>query len=41
MKVRRRFARCEPRVTAGFVAGLLAGVERKTCWLLADHAAYW
>lgn len=36
-----RFVRTEPRRTAGlFVEGLLSGVERKTCWPLAERAGY-
>ncbi|WP_407566789.1 IS701 family transposase [Polymorphospora sp. A560] len=38
-RVAGRFARAEPRATtARFVEGLLSGVERKTCWSLAEHA---
>ena len=36
-----RFARVEPRWTAAaFVTGLLADVEVKTCWQLAEQAGY-
>ncbi|HEY0699529.1 MAG TPA: IS701 family transposase [Micromonospora sp.] len=36
-----RFVRAEPRRTmAAFVEGLLSGVERKTCWSLAEHAGH-
>jgi SRSO17 transposase len=35
----RRFLRSEPRVRAGtYVRGLLAGLERKNGWSLAEHA---
>jgi SRSO17 transposase len=35
----RRFARSEPRARAGvYVRGLLAGLERKNGWTLAEHA---
>jgi SRSO17 transposase len=34
-----RFTRVEPRRTArAFVRGLLAPIERKNCWWLAEHA---
>ncbi|MEV7968376.1 transposase [Sphaerisporangium sp. NPDC088356] len=40
-RIADRFARAEPRATAGqFVAGLLSGVERKTCWSLAERAGH-
>jgi SRSO17 transposase len=40
-RVADRFARAEPRRTAGqFVEGLLSGVERKTCWSLAERAGH-
>jgi SRSO17 transposase len=36
-----RFARVEPRrAAAGFVTGLLAELEVKTSWQLAEHAGY-
>ena len=36
-----RFARVEPRrAAAGFVTGLLADLEIKTCWQLAEHAGH-
>ncbi|MDT7704198.1 MAG: hypothetical protein QOJ30_6523 [Pseudonocardiales bacterium] len=35
----RRFTRSEPRARAGtYVRGLLAGLERKNGWTLAEHA---
>ncbi len=38
-QVAGRFARVEPRRTArAFVEGLLAPIERKNCWWLAEHA---
>lgn len=40
-RVADRFVRPEPRRTAGqFVEGLLSGVERKTCWSLAEWAGH-
>ncbi|MFI2270406.1 transposase, partial [Micromonospora aurantiaca (nom. illeg.)] len=40
-RVAGRFERAEPRRTAGqFVEGLLSGVERKTCWSLAERAGH-
>ncbi|MCX4471328.1 IS701 family transposase [Micromonospora sp. NBC_01655] len=40
-RVAGRFARAEPRATAGqFVEGLLSGLERKTCWSLAERAGH-
>lgn len=40
-RVGGRFARAEPRATAGqFVEGLLSSVERKTCWSLAERAGH-
>ncbi|MEV0611666.1 IS701 family transposase [Polymorphospora rubra] len=40
-RVAGRFARAQPRATAGrFVEGLLSGVERKTCWSLAERAGH-
>jgi hypothetical protein len=37
--VGRRFARAEPRVRVrAYVRGLLAGLERKNGWTLAEHA---
>lgn len=34
-----RFARVEPRAAArAFVEGLLAPIERKNCWWLAEYA---
>lgn len=37
-RIRPRFARFEPaRHAAGLVAGLLAGLERKNCWTIAEH----
>uniref|UniRef100_A8LVS2 Transposase IS4 family protein n=1 Tax=Salinispora arenicola (strain CNS-205) TaxID=391037 RepID=A8LVS2_SALAI len=40
-RVADRFVRAEPRATAGqFVEGLLSGVERKTCWSLAERAGH-
>ncbi|MDH6465654.1 SRSO17 transposase [Micromonospora sp. A200] len=40
-RVAGRFVRAEPRRTAGqFVEGLLSGVERKTCWSLAERAGH-
>jgi SRSO17 transposase len=40
-RVADRFVRAEPRRTAGqFVEGLLSGVERKTCWSLAERAGH-
>lgn len=40
-RVADRFVRAEPRRTAGqFVEGLLSGVERKTCWTLAERAGH-
>ena len=36
-----RFSRVEPRRAAtGFVTGLLADLEIKTCWQLAEQAGY-
>lgn len=36
-----RFARVEPRrAAAGFVTGLLADLEVKTCWQVAEHAGH-
>ena len=36
-----RFARVEPRrAAAGFVTGLLADLEIKTCWQLAEQAGH-
>ncbi|WP_434971554.1 IS701 family transposase [Micromonospora peucetia] len=36
-----RFVRAEPRATAAqFVEGLLSGVERKSCWSLAEWAGH-
>jgi SRSO17 transposase len=36
-----RFARVEPRrAAAGFVTGLLADLQIKTCWQLAEHAGH-
>ncbi|MEV0147101.1 MULTISPECIES: transposase [unclassified Nonomuraea] len=38
-RVAGRFGRVEPRRTAtGYVRGLLADLERKNCWNLAEHA---
>jgi SRSO17 transposase len=38
-RVASRFGRVEPRATArAFVRGLLAPIERKNCWSLAEHA---
>ena len=40
-RVAGRFVRAEPRRTAGqFVEGLLSGVERKSCWSLAERAGH-
>nr|WP_157744582.1 IS701 family transposase [Micromonospora viridifaciens] len=40
-RVADRFVRAEPRATAAqFVEGLLSGVERKTCWSLAERAGH-
>ncbi|WP_455749619.1 IS701 family transposase [Micromonospora chersina] len=40
-RVAVRFVRAEPRRTAGqLVEGLLSGVERKTCWSLAERAGH-
>jgi hypothetical protein len=40
-RVADRFVRAEPRRTAGqLVEGLLSGVERKTCWSLAERAGH-
>ncbi|WP_435822919.1 IS701 family transposase, partial [Micromonospora chalcea] len=40
-RVAGRFVRAEPRRTAGqFVEGLLSGVERKTCWSIAERAGH-
>lgn len=40
-RIADRFRRVEPRATArAFVLGLLSGVERKTCWQLAEQAGY-
>jgi SRSO17 transposase len=40
-RVADRFVRAEPRRTVGqFVEGLLSGVERKTCWSLAERAGH-
>ncbi|MGC4833355.1 IS701 family transposase [Micromonospora vinacea] len=40
-RVADRFVRAEPRATATqFVEGLLSGVERKTCWSLAERAGH-
>ncbi|WP_323373674.1 IS701 family transposase [Plantactinospora alkalitolerans] len=40
-RVADRFVRAELRRTAGqFVEGLLSGVERKTCWSLAERAGH-
>ncbi|MFI7609271.1 transposase, partial [Micromonospora sp. NPDC049366] len=40
-RVAGRFVRAEPRRTAGqFVEGLLSGVERKTCWSVAERAGH-
>ena len=39
VRIAGRFGRVEPRRTAGrMLAGLLSGLERKTCWQLAEHA---
>jgi DDE superfamily endonuclease len=38
-RIAGRFGRVEPRRTARWVVeGLLSGLERKTCWQLAEHA---
>jgi hypothetical protein len=38
-RIAGRFARREPRVAArAFVQGLLCGLERKTCWSIAEQA---
>jgi SRSO17 transposase len=40
-RIAGRFARVEPRRTAGaYVRGLLADVERKNCWNLAEHSGH-
>jgi SRSO17 transposase len=40
-RIAGRFSRVEPRATArAFVTGLLSGIERKTCWSLAEHAGH-
>lgn len=40
-RVASRFARVEPRRHAReFVTGLLAGLPRKNCWTLAEHAGH-
>ncbi|MCZ7421108.1 hypothetical protein O7605_16505 [Verrucosispora sp. WMMA2121] len=40
-RVADRFVRAEPRRTAGqFVEGLLSGVERKTCWSIAERTGH-
>jgi SRSO17 transposase len=40
-RVAPRFARVEPRATArAFVQGLLAPIEWKNCWWLAEHAGH-
>jgi len=40
-RVRPRFARFEPHRHAGrFMLGLLAGLERKNCWSIAEHGGY-
>ncbi|MEU4473132.1 transposase [Micromonospora sp. NPDC023888] len=40
-RVADRFVRAKPRATAGqFAQGLLSGVERKTCWSLAERAGH-
>ena len=39
LRVGHRFRRVEPRRRArAFVAGLLAGLPRKNCWTIAEHA---
>ena len=39
LRVGGRFGRVEPRRRArGFVLGLLAGLPRKNCWTIAEHA---
>jgi hypothetical protein len=39
LPVGHRFGRVEPRRRArAFVAGLLAGLPRKNCWTIAEHA---
>lgn len=40
-RIAGRFRRVEPRATArAFVLGLLSGVERKNCWVLAEQAGH-
>ena len=39
LRIGARFRRVEPRRRArAFVVGLLAGLPRKNCWTLAEHA---
>ena len=39
LRIGARFRRVEPRRRArAFVLGLLAGLPRKNCWTLAEHA---
>ena len=38
-RIAGRFGRVEPRRRArAFVLGLLAGLRRKNCWTIAEHA---
>ncbi|GAA1185093.1 hypothetical protein GCM10009664_58620 [Kitasatospora gansuensis] len=40
-RIAGRFRRVEPRATArAFVLGLLSGVERQSCWQLAEEAGH-
>ena len=40
-RIRPRFARFEPHRHAGrFMLGWLAGLDRKNCWSIAEHAGY-
>ena len=39
LQIGARFRRVEPRRRArAFIVGLLAGLPRKNCWTLAEHA---
>jgi len=40
-RIRPRFGRHEPaRHAAGMMQGLLAGLERKNCWTIAEHLGH-
>ena len=40
-RIASRFARCEPvRHAAGLIQGMLAGLEKKNCWTIAEHRGH-